>query len=373
MQASDRPSIEELENLLWLKANDDLRVYAILDGDWADGLYGRLVNTNDLSWAHMFQGRSALANVQNSPFIVALKRGHKFNKWLIGEGWGQGWGIYFLASVEAAKNLYGEREVDPRFLPSNREQIKLGNFTEGRTDPLWLIRRHFRAFSDVELEPRSKIVDFRYYDPATLRIYLPTCNEQELIHFFGPVGAFVTDGYHRADILNRKQDMYLFSTREENGRRQFCGRLIDLINGDKTNLRVHPASEQTAERDSAPYTMIRKAQYDAFRDANHDEFVTSATDRICKLLQAAGLRPNKKNTEEFVVRQIPVANAHNLQSEKEIMGFLTCGVVFGEGFENKMLEANNILKAHKIKPEPNVGDRLSNLANFGIRSQGVRR
>lgn len=168
-----KPSVEQIEKILWKEASDDIHVYCIMDGYWATGLYGRLLNSSDISWAHMFQGDVATRNIQEAPFIIALKRGHKLTKWLIEEGWGQGWGIYFTASTYKAHLLYGNPRIfDKRFLFSNEEQLKLGNLTQGEEDPLWTMRRHFRQFSDVYLESQNKIVDFRYYDPATLKIYL---------------------------------------------------------------------------------------------------------------------------------------------------------------------------------------------------------
>lgn len=47
-----------------------------------------------------------------------------------------------------------------------------------------LVRRHFRRFLLVQT-PEKKTVYFRYYDPRVLRVYLPTCNEEELRVLFG--------------------------------------------------------------------------------------------------------------------------------------------------------------------------------------------
>ena len=45
-------------------------------------------------------------------------------------------------------------------------------------------RRHFRRYLLVQT-PEKKTVYFRYYDPRVLRVYLPTCNEEELRFIFG--------------------------------------------------------------------------------------------------------------------------------------------------------------------------------------------
>ena len=203
--AGVHPTVEQIEDILWQDTDEDIQVYCIMDGYWADGLYGRLLNSPDLSWAHMFQGDVATRNVQQAPFIIALKRGHKLTKWLIEEGWGKGWGIYFTASTKKADLLYGTPLVhDKRFLPSNEEQLKLGNLVNGQEDPLWKMRRHFRQFSDVYLEGENKIVDFRYYDPWVLSIYISTCDLTARKRFFNSITNFYTDGY--AD--NKKNNNY---------------------------------------------------------------------------------------------------------------------------------------------------------------------
>jgi len=45
---------------------------------------------------------------------------------------------------------------------------------------------HLRSFLKVK-EPDDKELFFRFYDPRVLRIFLPTCNAQEVFQFFGPV------------------------------------------------------------------------------------------------------------------------------------------------------------------------------------------
>jgi hypothetical protein len=41
--------------------------------------------------------------------------------------------------------------------------------------------------------PEAKPMYFRYYDPRVLRMYLPTCNAQELQTVFGPVTSYVVE------------------------------------------------------------------------------------------------------------------------------------------------------------------------------------
>ena len=42
---------------------------------------------------------------------------------------------------------------------------------------------------------------FRYYDPRVLRVYLPTCNFDELQTVFGPVMHFIQEGEVPTELL----------------------------------------------------------------------------------------------------------------------------------------------------------------------------
>jgi hypothetical protein len=51
---------------------------------------------------------------------------------------------------------------------------------------------------------------FRWYDPRVLRVYLPTCTENELDMLFGPLSSyFVEDGEHaRLNVYSRRAGVY---------------------------------------------------------------------------------------------------------------------------------------------------------------------
>jgi hypothetical protein len=65
------------------------------------------------------------------------------------------------------------------------------------TLPFAEVRQHLRKFLIVELEPGGTAF-FRFYDPRVLRLFLPTCREDEWTTFFGPIDAFLVA---RADDL----------------------------------------------------------------------------------------------------------------------------------------------------------------------------
>jgi hypothetical protein len=94
-----------------------------------------------------------------APYLVKLEYDHPFAKLICEQGWGKHWGIFVLPPAE----------VDIRTL-----------------------RNHFRKILMV-YDPEGKLIYFRYYDPRVLRVYLPTCNGEELGLVFGPVGSIITE------------------------------------------------------------------------------------------------------------------------------------------------------------------------------------
>jgi hypothetical protein len=92
-----------------------------------------------------------------APYLVRLERDDLFTRYLIEHGWGRSWGTFLRA--------------DRSF-----EQI----------------RRHLRQILRVR-DDSGRILLFRYYDPRVLRVYLPTCNREELATVFGDLDAFLME------------------------------------------------------------------------------------------------------------------------------------------------------------------------------------
>lgn len=136
-----------------LFADPEAKVYAVLDGASVPDLLKKL---HALKPEHICLYRGALAPdlAECAPYLIRLIPESPFAQWVLAEGWGKHWGIFSLTQAD-----------------------------------LKAMRKHFRTFLRVK-SPEGKTLYFRYYDPRVLRVYLPTCNEQELKVLFGPVVAY---------------------------------------------------------------------------------------------------------------------------------------------------------------------------------------
>ncbi len=136
--------------------NDGEHTYAIIDGASCEDMLEKL---DEFAPRHycLYAGEIEPDVEEVAPHVVELLPGHPCTEWLLAQSPGKHWGIF-------ARSSAGLRAV----------------------------RKHFRTFLLVK-SPQGKSWYFRYYDPRVLRMYLPTCNAQEITHLFGPVSTYLTE------------------------------------------------------------------------------------------------------------------------------------------------------------------------------------
>lgn len=66
-----------------------------------------------------------------------------------------------------------------------------GIFLRSSAEPI-KVYRHLRKFLIVSTEDGRELY-FRFYDPRVLRVFLPTCDRDQLKEFFGPIEAFIAE------------------------------------------------------------------------------------------------------------------------------------------------------------------------------------
>jgi hypothetical protein len=146
-------------------------VFTVLDGASVEQL-------PQLLWKHkpqnvcLYRGELEPDMAAVAPYLVKLEFDHRFTKLVCEKGWGKHWGIFVITPAE----------VDMRTL-----------------------RQHFRRFLMV-LSPEGKSIYFRYYDPRVLRVYLPTCNAEEMKTVFGPVSSYIVEDEDSSVMLRLSSD-----------------------------------------------------------------------------------------------------------------------------------------------------------------------
>jgi hypothetical protein len=105
----------------------------------------------------LYRGRSEEALAIVAPYLFSYQEGTEFAGWLASKGWGDSWGVFLYSEASMAE-----------------------------------LHRHFCKFLLVKTEEGQELY-FRFYDPRVLRIFLPTCDEEQLREFFGPVRYFMME------------------------------------------------------------------------------------------------------------------------------------------------------------------------------------
>jgi hypothetical protein len=155
--------LETLRQILY--GNGETQVYAVLDGASIPNLLSLLAE-HGVEHVCLYRGELDPELAQAAPYLAHLPAESPLTRLLLQGGWGHHWGILALSK-----------------------------------ETLRALRMHFRKFLMVSA-PDGKPLYFRYYDPRVLRVYLPTCNGDELQTVFGPVSAYVLEG-EKPDVLLR--------------------------------------------------------------------------------------------------------------------------------------------------------------------------
>jgi hypothetical protein len=134
-----------------------LNSFAVLDGASIPDLMAHLFADVRPEFECLYRGEVQPDVSKVAPYLVRLAPGTPFTDWLLASAWGRHWGIFALAAASLKE-----------------------------------LRTHFRTFLMVK-GPDGKKLYFRFYDPRVLRMYLPTCNAQELNTVFGVTKTFLLE------------------------------------------------------------------------------------------------------------------------------------------------------------------------------------
>ena len=140
----------------YLFSEKEGRAFAVLDGASIPGLLENLYHYQP-EHVCLYRGELEPDMAEVAPYLVALEPNTQFTGWVLEQGWGKHWGVFVISPAD-----------------------------------LRALRQHFRTFLIVHNSGGQPLY-FRYYDPRVLRVYLPTCNVQELATVFGPVVSYLVE------------------------------------------------------------------------------------------------------------------------------------------------------------------------------------
>jgi hypothetical protein len=145
-------SLSCIEENLWPRG-ERRDIWMIMDGARDRTIFPILLECR-LQYSCLYSGFLPPALEIAAPYLVQLEYQDKYTRRILERAWGNSWGIFLKCDL-------------------NLDQL----------------RRHLRQFLVVR-DPRGSRLVFRYYDPRVLRVYLPTCNREELRAVFGPIERF---------------------------------------------------------------------------------------------------------------------------------------------------------------------------------------
>ena len=122
------------------------------------------------TFGSLYLGESEESLSAVAPYLFFCQEHSKFQKWVKENGWGNSWGTILHAMVPQSE-----------------------------------LQRHFRKFLIVKTYEKEEYY-FRFYDPRVLKIFLPTCDKQQILEFFGPVKYFIVEGDTKKDAIKFWQE-----------------------------------------------------------------------------------------------------------------------------------------------------------------------
>ncbi|NJO14966.1 MAG: DUF4123 domain-containing protein [Thioploca sp.] len=129
---------------------------AVIDASRDESIWP-LLSRSKAYYSCLFEGTRAQSLAAWAPYLVSLSPSSALLKSLVQAGWGKHWGVYLTSLA-----------------------------------PFETILAHLRQWLWVQIETGEKLY-FRFYDPRTLRVFLPTLTLAEQQRFFGPIRSYLME------------------------------------------------------------------------------------------------------------------------------------------------------------------------------------
>lgn len=147
---------QQLQSLLWPRGYSR-HIWMIVDAARDRRIFGLLLECFYSDHTCLFAGPLSPEIEVAGPYLVQLRYEDEKTRKFLSLAWQNSWGL-FLESDAGKESL----------------------------------RRHLRTFLLVR-DYEGHLLMFRYYDPRVMRVYLPTCTNDELKTVFGPINRFLIE------------------------------------------------------------------------------------------------------------------------------------------------------------------------------------
>lgn len=139
-------------------------LYAVIDTA-RDREAFSLLEEADCEYVRVYPPGFSLAMDHRGPHLIPVRPDSRFFNRLIDAGWGNSWGIFLSGPGDVAA-----------------------------------VRRHLRRLLFVQLHGGERAL-FRFYDPRVLRTFLPSCSEDALRQFFGPISTIYLESHSGREVV----------------------------------------------------------------------------------------------------------------------------------------------------------------------------
>jgi hypothetical protein len=244
-----------------------------------------LLSRSEVYYDSLFEGTWAQWLITWAPYLVQLPKSSRLLESLVREGWGKHWGVYLTSLA-----------------------------------PFEVVRAHMRRWLWIQTEEGKKLY-FRFYDPRTLRAFLPTLSVREQQQFFGPVKRWLLEDGCEGEVLEYVPEP---------------GVILERSLVMSSPFIIRPAQIRCFE----------KASYVQFKEQIH-AFLSEQLPQQSKALGVSGLH-------DFIEAGIAAARRYGLEAEQHLVDFLWVRLKWGANFDHqydwavRILNATNLTPANKI-------------------------
>ncbi|NJO14972.1 MAG: DUF4123 domain-containing protein [Thioploca sp.] len=250
---------------------------AVIDASRDESIWP-LLNRSKAYYSCLFEGTRAQSLAAWAPYLVSLSPSSALLKSLVQAGWGKHWGVYLTSLA-----------------------------------PFETILAHLRQWLWVQTAAGEKLY-FRFYDPKSLRVFLPTLTLAEQQRFFGSVRRWLVEADSEGEVLE-----YV----PESG--------------------IWPGRNLARPGEGELFT-IRSVQLKQFEIAVNTRFKEQAYQLLYKHLS----RPSGKELElpwlrSFIEVGINHAERYGLTTNWQIIQFLLVRLKWGANFDQRYIWAKKVL------------------------------